>query len=74
MISCIDFFSEYICSISETVFIPVCSFFFCQRSVGHNISITTGDSHKMDVQELGWKGIDWIGLMWLAIGTGGGQW
>jgi len=28
MISCIDFFSEYVYFILEAVFIPVCSFFF----------------------------------------------
>jgi hypothetical protein len=51
----------------------VCSF-ICQRSAGHNISIATKDIHKMDLQELGWKGIDWVGLLWRANGTGGGQW
>jgi hypothetical protein len=48
--------------------------FFCQRITGHDISIATEDIHKMDLQELGWEGIDWIRLMWLAIGTGEGQW
>jgi hypothetical protein len=47
--------------------------YFCQRSAGHNISIATKVIHKVDLQELGWKFIDWIGLIWLAIGTGGGQ-
>jgi hypothetical protein len=31
---------------------------------------------KMDVREIvrviGWDGVDWIGLIWLRIGTSGG--
>jgi hypothetical protein len=27
---------------------------------------------KMDLREIGWDGVEWIGLMWLRIGTSGG--
>jgi hypothetical protein len=27
---------------------------------------------KMDLGEIGWDGLDWIGLIWLRIGTSGG--
>jgi hypothetical protein len=27
---------------------------------------------KMDHREIGWDGMDWIGLIWLRMGTGGG--
>ena len=30
------------------------------------------DNIKMDIQELGWGGGAWTGLVWLRIGTGGG--
>jgi hypothetical protein len=30
------------------------------------------DNIKMDLREIGWDGVDWIGLMWLRIGTSGG--
>jgi hypothetical protein len=26
----------------------------------------------MDLREIGWDGVDWIGLIWLRIGTSGG--
>jgi hypothetical protein len=26
----------------------------------------------MDLREKGWDGVDWIGLIWLRIGTSGG--
>jgi hypothetical protein len=26
---------------------------------------------KMDLKEIGWVGVDWIGLIWLRIGTSG---
>jgi len=29
------------------------------------------DNIKMDLQEVGW--VAWTGLIWLRIGTGGGQ-
>jgi hypothetical protein len=35
-----------------------------RRSLVHNI--------KMDVRGIGWDGVDWIGLIWLRIGTSGG--
>jgi hypothetical protein len=30
------------------------------------------DNIKMDLREIGWDGVDWIGLIWLRIGTSGG--
>jgi hypothetical protein len=30
------------------------------------------DKFKLDVREIGWDGVDWIGLIWLSIGTSGG--
>jgi hypothetical protein len=27
---------------------------------------------KMDLREIGWDGVDWIGFIWLRIGTSGG--
>jgi hypothetical protein len=30
------------------------------------------DNIKMDLQYLGWE--VWTGLIWLRVGTGGGQW
>jgi hypothetical protein len=30
------------------------------------------DNIKMDLQEVGWGGGAWTGLIWLRIGTGGG--
>jgi hypothetical protein len=30
------------------------------------------DNIKMDLREIGWDGVEWIGLMWLRIGTIGG--
>jgi hypothetical protein len=30
------------------------------------------DKIKMDLREIGWDGVDWIGLKWLRIGTSGG--
>jgi hypothetical protein len=30
------------------------------------------DNIKMDLRETGWDGVDWIGLIWLRIGTSGG--
>jgi hypothetical protein len=30
------------------------------------------DKVKMDLREIGWDGMVWIGLIWLRIGTGGG--
>jgi hypothetical protein len=27
------------------------------------------DNIKMDLREIGWDGVDWIGLIWLRIGT-----
>jgi hypothetical protein len=27
---------------------------------------------KMDLREIGWDGMVWIGLIWLRIGTSGG--
>jgi hypothetical protein len=27
------------------------------------------DNVKMDLREVGWDGLDWIGLIWLTIGT-----
>jgi hypothetical protein len=29
------------------------------------------DTIRMDLGETGWDGVDWIGLMWLRIGTSG---
>jgi hypothetical protein len=26
----------------------------------------------VDLREMGWDGVDWIGLIWLRIGTSGG--
>jgi len=31
------------------------------------------DNIKMDIQEVGREGMDWVGLIWLRIGTDGGQ-
>jgi hypothetical protein len=31
------------------------------------------DNTKMDLQELGWVGRVWNGLIWLRIGRGGGH-
>jgi hypothetical protein len=33
---------------------------------------TEGDNIKMDLREIGWDGMVWIGLMWLRIRTSGG--
>jgi hypothetical protein len=30
------------------------------------------DNIKMDLRDIGWDGVDWIGLIWLRIGTSGG--
>jgi hypothetical protein len=30
------------------------------------------DNVKMDHIAIGWDGVDWIGLIWLRIGTSGG--
>jgi hypothetical protein len=30
------------------------------------------DNIKMDLREIGWDGMAWIGLIWLRIGTNGG--
>jgi hypothetical protein len=30
------------------------------------------DNIKMDIREIGWGGVVWIGLIWLRIGTSGG--
>jgi hypothetical protein len=30
------------------------------------------DNIKMDLGEIGWDGVDWIGLIWVRIGTSGG--
>jgi hypothetical protein len=30
------------------------------------------DNIKMDIREIGWDGVNWIGLIWLRIGTSGG--
>jgi hypothetical protein len=30
------------------------------------------DNIKMDLREIGWDGVDWIGWIWLRIGTSGG--
>jgi hypothetical protein len=30
------------------------------------------DNNKMGLREIGWDGMDWIGLIWLRIGTSGG--
>jgi hypothetical protein len=30
------------------------------------------DNIKMDLREIGWVGMDWIGLIWFRIGTSGG--
>jgi hypothetical protein len=30
------------------------------------------DNIKMDLREIGWDGMIWIGLIWLRIGTNGG--
>jgi hypothetical protein len=30
------------------------------------------DNVKMDLREIGWDGVDWIGLIWLRIGTSRG--
>jgi hypothetical protein len=27
---------------------------------------------KMDIREIGWDGMDWIGVIWFRIGTSGG--
>jgi hypothetical protein len=27
---------------------------------------------KIDLREIGWDGVDWIGWIWLRIGTSGG--
>jgi hypothetical protein len=29
------------------------------------------DNIKMDLREIGWDEVDWIGLIWLSIGTSG---
>jgi hypothetical protein len=29
------------------------------------------DNIKMDLREIGWDGVEWIGLIWLRIGTSG---
>jgi hypothetical protein len=30
------------------------------------------DNIKTDLREVGWDGMDWIGLIWLRMGTSGG--
>jgi hypothetical protein len=30
------------------------------------------DNSKMDPREIGWDGVEWIGWIWLRIGTSGG--
>jgi hypothetical protein len=30
------------------------------------------DNIRMDLREIGWDGLDWIGLIWLRIGTSRG--
>jgi hypothetical protein len=30
------------------------------------------DNNKMDLREIGWDRVDWIGLVWLRIGISGG--
>jgi hypothetical protein len=30
------------------------------------------NTSKMDLREIGWDGMAWIGLIWLRIGTSGG--
>jgi hypothetical protein len=30
------------------------------------------DKIKIHLREIGWDGIDWIGLIWLRLGTSGG--
>jgi hypothetical protein len=30
------------------------------------------DNVEMDLREIGWDGVDWIGLIWLRIGTSEG--
>jgi hypothetical protein len=30
------------------------------------------DNIKIDFRETGWDGMDWIGLIWLRLGTSGG--
>jgi hypothetical protein len=30
------------------------------------------DNIRMDLREIGWDGVEWIGLIWLTIGTSGG--
>jgi hypothetical protein len=30
------------------------------------------DNIKIDLREIGWEGVDWIGLIWLRIETSGG--
>jgi hypothetical protein len=30
------------------------------------------DNTKMDLREIGWDGVEWIGWIWLRIGTSGG--
>jgi hypothetical protein len=30
------------------------------------------DNIKMDLREIGWGGVEWIGFIWLRIGTSGG--
>jgi hypothetical protein len=30
------------------------------------------DNIIMDLREIGWEGVEWIGLIWLRIGTSGG--
>jgi hypothetical protein len=30
------------------------------------------DNFLMDLREIGWDGVVWIGLIWLRIGTSGG--
>jgi transposase len=30
------------------------------------------DNIKMHLRDMGWDGVDWIGLIWLRIGTSGG--
>jgi hypothetical protein len=30
------------------------------------------DNIKMDLREIGWDGVEWIGLKWFRIGTSGG--
>jgi hypothetical protein len=30
------------------------------------------DNIEMDIRDIAWNGMDWIGLIWLRIGSSGG--